>query len=100
MMFVFFKQKTAYEMRISDWSSDVCSSDLRGTIIKPAAETATPLMKRRREKSPREESPIEKSSFFIFKAIIFQRYPSSPGDTSMYSKMSLFVWKNLTRPAN
>src|SRR3546814_2050134 len=27
-MFVFFKQKTAYERRISDWSSDVCSSDL------------------------------------------------------------------------
>src|SRR3546814_10758108 len=27
-MFVVFKQKTAYEMRISDWSSDVCSSDL------------------------------------------------------------------------
>src|SRR3546814_19451657 len=27
-MFVFFKQKTAYDMRISDWSSDVCSSDL------------------------------------------------------------------------
>src|SRR3546814_2038819 len=27
----FFKQKTAYEMRISDWSSDVCSSDLRTT---------------------------------------------------------------------
>src|SRR3546814_2526520 len=26
----FFKQKTAYEMRISDWSSDVCSSDLKG----------------------------------------------------------------------
>src|SRR3546814_6563617 len=26
--FFFFKQKTAYEMRISDWSSDVCSSDL------------------------------------------------------------------------
>src|SRR3546814_10160683 len=26
--FVFFKQKTAYDMRISDWSSDVCSSDL------------------------------------------------------------------------
>src|SRR3546814_12229867 len=29
-MFFFFKQKTAYEMRISDWSSDVCSSDLPG----------------------------------------------------------------------
>src|SRR3546814_9255791 len=36
MIFFFFKQKTAYELRISDWSSDVCSSDLprRG----PAAE--------------------------------------------------------------
>src|SRR3546814_1657458 len=29
MYVFFFKQKTAYEMRISDWSSDVCSSDLR-----------------------------------------------------------------------
>src|SRR3546814_7215524 len=29
MLFFFFKQKTAYEMRISDWSSDVCSSDLQ-----------------------------------------------------------------------
>src|SRR3546814_6300169 len=28
LFFFFFKQKTAYEMRISDWSSDVCSSDL------------------------------------------------------------------------
>src|SRR3546814_5203679 len=28
MSFFFFKQKTAYELRISDWSSDVCSSDL------------------------------------------------------------------------
>src|SRR3546814_3045763 len=30
VFFFFFKQKTAYEMRISDWSSDVCSSDLAG----------------------------------------------------------------------
>src|SRR3546814_3852854 len=30
LCFFFFKQKTAYEMRISDWSSDVCSSDLWG----------------------------------------------------------------------
>src|SRR3546814_9170079 len=30
LSFCFFKQKTAYEMRISDWSSDVCSSDLQG----------------------------------------------------------------------
>src|SRR3546814_952843 len=33
-MFLFFKQKTAYEMRISDWSSDVCSSDLGAGSMK------------------------------------------------------------------
>src|SRR3546814_3445124 len=32
-VFFFFKQKTAYEMRISDWSSDVCSSDLLGEAV-------------------------------------------------------------------
>src|SRR3546814_10692289 len=31
VLFFFFKQKTAYVMRISDWSSDVCSSDLPGS---------------------------------------------------------------------
>src|SRR3546814_5099017 len=31
-MFFFYKQKTAYEMRISAWSSDVCSSDLREVV--------------------------------------------------------------------
>src|SRR3546814_15736633 len=57
-VFFFFKQKTAYEMRISDWSSDVCSSDLRtqlrerlqalipeeekgGLIVRTQAEGAT-----------------------------------------------------------
>src|SRR3546814_3764206 len=36
MLFLFFyKQKTAYEMRISDWSSDVCSSDLASAIFVP-----------------------------------------------------------------
>src|SRR3546814_10735456 len=39
IFFFFFKQKTAYEMRISDWSSDVCSSDL------PASDpTITPVI--------------------------------------------------------
>src|SRR3546814_1903328 len=33
--FFFFKQKTAYEMRISDWSSDVCSSDLTARHSRP-----------------------------------------------------------------
>src|SRR3546814_10763657 len=33
VLFFFFKQKTAYEMRISDWSSDVCSSDLLSSTL-------------------------------------------------------------------
>src|SRR3546814_3436392 len=41
--FFFFKQKTAYEMRISDWSSDVCSSDLTTARIVPAPATPDPL---------------------------------------------------------
>src|SRR3546814_18882517 len=35
ILFFFFKQKTAYEMRISDWSSDVCSSDLGLDFCRP-----------------------------------------------------------------
>src|SRR3546814_15329519 len=35
MIFLVFKQKTAYEMRISDWSSDVCASDLERAVCLP-----------------------------------------------------------------
>src|SRR3546814_5989907 len=38
LCFFFFKQKTAYEMRISDWSSDVCSSDLLVARLRVAAD--------------------------------------------------------------
>src|SRR3546814_3944928 len=56
-MFFFFKQKTAYEMRISDWSSDVCSSDLRtmrimiatSAVLGLCACTTTPAELRERE---------------------------------------------------
>src|SRR3546814_17072621 len=40
--FFFFKQKTAYEMRISDWSSDVCSSDLLYRCMKAVDSVAEP----------------------------------------------------------
>src|SRR3546814_4311836 len=45
LLLFFFKQKTAYEMRISDWSSDVCSSDLAGVgagggVVHPALPAA------------------------------------------------------------
>src|SRR3546814_4379392 len=44
-MFFFFKQKTAYEMRISDWSSDVCSSDLktRRSVDRDRAVSGAPV---------------------------------------------------------
>src|SRR3546814_10500481 len=46
--FFFFKQKTAYEMRISDWSSDVCSSDLyrpkRGIVIAYSGDEETTMI--------------------------------------------------------
>src|SRR3546814_4409060 len=45
--FFFFKQKTAYEMRISDWSSDVCSSDLAAAAaqgVHAAARAARPRL--------------------------------------------------------
>src|SRR3546814_3050383 len=44
LFFFFFKQKTAYEMRISDWSSDVCSSDLaKPSPTSPAATRSSGL---------------------------------------------------------
>src|SRR3546814_20272101 len=44
--FFFFKQKTAYEVRISDWSSDVCSSDLftRSVVVREPGRTAHQLV--------------------------------------------------------
>src|SRR3546814_6658100 len=41
--FFFFKQKTAYEMRISDWSSDVCSSDLLSITLTENGKKKTKL---------------------------------------------------------
>src|SRR3546814_3156945 len=49
--FFFFKQKTAYEMRISDWSSDVCSSDL------PPATTRAALLAQAGQAWLRAEEP-------------------------------------------
>src|SRR3546814_20295069 len=46
---VFFKQKTAYEMRISDWSSDVCSADLGANQVKVAVAHASKIEARLKE---------------------------------------------------
>src|SRR3546814_10250239 len=65
--FFFFKQKTAYEMSISDWSSDVCSSDLQqgdrcrlpGWHAKPAHDQVRPGKKDQDE--PHGDKAIERS---------------------------------------
>src|SRR3546814_8966089 len=44
-VFFFFKQKTAYEMRISDWSSDVCSSDLSSARLASIENSMKPRTK-------------------------------------------------------
>src|SRR3546814_10605436 len=60
LIFFFFKQKTAYEMRISEWSSDVCSSDLpdRADPVEPGALReiiAAGQVRGRRRHQPRSE---------------------------------------------
>src|SRR3546814_1594618 len=55
-LFFCFKQKTAYEMRISDWSSDVCSSDLaQGACEREAPAIAVPAGGRGTERGRRSE---------------------------------------------
>src|SRR3546814_4112353 len=57
--FVFFKQKTAYEMRISDWSSDVCSSDLAAKARPcPAGSAAAPRYRAARPPPHGRERPF------------------------------------------
>src|SRR3546814_12693210 len=54
LCFVLFKEKTVYEMRISDWSSDVCSSDLR---------TAGELRRRHSDRAHRRSSPARRETW-------------------------------------
>src|SRR3546814_5703331 len=68
-MFFFFKQKTAYEMRISDWSSDVCSSDLSATGDPADSTPSCPLSR----------------SFKAFIAVCSHgEWPGSPGTTGKF----------------
>src|SRR3546814_5499597 len=57
IIFFFFKQKTAYEMRISDWSSDVCSSDLISTKPASAPTKACTIHANRNSTTPSSAIP-------------------------------------------
>src|SRR3546814_1071486 len=59
LIFFFFKQKTAYEMRISDWSSDVCSSDLtiNDSYMDPVGAIQNAWNNPGANKAPNQETP-------------------------------------------
>src|SRR3546814_2140644 len=69
----FFKQKTAYDMRISDWSSDVCSSDLqvRGARIgEPVRKTRADVPERPPLRSPFFNETARQPIKFLFAQMI------------------------------
>src|SRR3546814_5134970 len=58
----FFKQKTAYELRISDWSSDVCSSDLRVVAERDDLAGALAATERERDKAEAERDQLKRAA--------------------------------------
>src|SRR3546814_12941325 len=72
MCVFFFKQKTAYEMRISDWSSDVCSSDLVNVVASGFAFYSITLAARPKDRNhPYGHGKVEFFSVFLEGGLIF-----------------------------
>src|SRR3546814_3440329 len=100
LSFFFFKQKTAYEMRISDWSSDVCSSDLRDAVIGDIRKVRGEI-----EASPRPGLPLyitEWSTSYNPRDPIHDAYLSAPfilnklkGTEKDAQSMSYWVYSDL-----
>src|SRR3546814_5213183 len=61
LLFFFFKQKTSYEMRISDWSSDVCSSDL--LVLRPGDHGIDRQPRTRRVRADRDRAVADADPF-------------------------------------
>src|SRR3546814_2022623 len=88
---VFFKQKTAYEMRISDWSSDVCSSDLVGTLTYLHGIIST-----RRHRVAVPETPIYLDAILVDMPFSGGLEPML-GDRHLRT-LTILGFPNLTRP--
>src|SRR3546814_3190232 len=65
-VFFFFKQKTAYEMRISDWSSDVCSSDLVALLPFSAASPSRLAVSSQNTRDPLNSQATSRIGFHGF----------------------------------
>src|SRR3546814_7760875 len=74
LVFFFFKQKTAYEMRISDWSSDVCSSDLVAKIH-PGSVRLDEHLRERGGIAEAEVEPLPRDRKDAVRRITDQRQP-------------------------
>src|SRR3546814_9384959 len=77
MLVFFFKQKTAYEMRISDWSSDVCSSDL---IAEFSLSPFWRGVKRAGSSPPSPESDLAPMRFIAMLSVPCASGDSAPSD--------------------
>src|SRR3546814_5217393 len=94
LVFFFFKQKTAYEMRISDWSSDVCSSDL--TDLKGQLPVCSSLQKMRQScllprKLPSDGDQLEPLLKKRFKALIYKGKMVEIGRASCRERVCQYV---------
>src|SRR3546814_11380349 len=78
--FFFFKQKTAYEMRISDWSSDVCSSDLREPRGNPADFTGDQFIAEDRDDARQRAHPAQAFAARAFAAPAHRLGPGEGAD--------------------
>src|SRR3546814_2765447 len=88
-IFFFFKQKTAYEVRISDWSSDVCSSDLDDVMKKKDADTV------RFQLDPGNLPPLTEAQKAELDAL--QAMPDSGIDYSDAPTLTEDFWKTAER---
>src|SRR3546814_1660164 len=77
-LFFFFKQKTAYDMRISDWSSDVCSSDLRYRVEgrEDSVEALDETSRREPRCEPREAHEIAEQDADVVDPVGDDRFPA------------------------
>src|SRR3546814_4860208 len=83
VIYFLFKQKTAYEMRISDWSSDVCSSDLKTSIGAPISLRGNAATCRKRECLPSAAITNRARIFSPFFNLIPLMRPASPYKRSL-----------------